>query len=99
MCGLSRLNILSEAEHIIVIGYSLPDTDQFFRYLYALGTVGATRLKRFWIVNPDKTIEERFSTLLGPLAQQRIRVDNVMFSEGVRILNTILLPQLRSSSL
>jgi hypothetical protein len=30
---------LSEAEHIFIIGYSLPETDQFFRYLYGLGTV------------------------------------------------------------
>jgi hypothetical protein len=33
---------LSEAENIFIIGYSLPDTDQFFRYLYSLGTVGDT---------------------------------------------------------
>jgi len=46
---------LSEAESIVVIGYSLPDTDHFFHYLYALGSVGTTRLKRFLIFNPDST--------------------------------------------
>lgn len=83
---------LAEAEQIVVIGYSLPDTDQFFRYLYALGTVGPTRLKRFWIINPDPKIQERFAPILGPLAKERIRVDNRIFSEGVTMLREELLP-------
>jgi hypothetical protein len=40
---------LSEAENIFVIGYSMPITDSFFHYLYALGTVGNVPLKRFWL--------------------------------------------------
>src|SRR5688572_12743675 len=34
---------LSEAENIIVIGYSLPEADQFFRFLFAVGTIGPAR--------------------------------------------------------
>jgi hypothetical protein len=44
---------LAEAENIFVIGYSLPSTDEFFRYLYALGTISATRLKRLMVIDPD----------------------------------------------
>ena len=42
---------MGEAESIFVIGYSLPPSDAFFRYLYALGTVGrAPRYNRkLWI--------------------------------------------------
>src|SRR5262245_40957241 len=36
---------LSEARQILVVGYSLPETDHFFRYLYALGTVSTKRLE------------------------------------------------------
>src|SRR6185369_1752983 len=39
---------LASAENIIVIGYSLPPSDSFFRYLYALGTISRTRIRRFW---------------------------------------------------
>src|SRR5439155_5247930 len=46
--------LLSEAENIIVIGYSMPETDAFFRYLYALGTVGPVMLKRFWVCDSDR---------------------------------------------
>jgi hypothetical protein len=64
---------LSEAESIYVIGYSLPETDSFFRQLYALGTVGDTLLKRFWVYNPDDSREKIFSNMLGPGARERFR--------------------------
>ena len=47
---------LSEAENIFVVGYSLPERDQFFRYLFALGTVGDALVRRFWVFDPDQTI-------------------------------------------
>jgi NAD-dependent SIR2 family protein deacetylase len=65
---------LSDARHIIVIGYSLPPSDQFFRYLYALGTVSATRLEKFWLIDPDSApggAGDRFRDLLGKGVQRR----------------------------
>lgn len=80
---------LSEAENIVVVGYSLPPTDLFFHYLYALGTVSQTRLKRFLIINTDPNIGERFSTLLGPLAKERLQTETYTFAEGVSRLRTL----------
>jgi len=62
---------LSEAENIFICGYSLPDTDQFFRYLYALGTVGRSGLKKFCVINPDEEVGRKFRGLCGPLALSR----------------------------
>jgi hypothetical protein len=62
---------LSEAENIFVMGYSMPETDSFFRHLFALGTVGTVMLRRFWVFNPDAAVEERFRGLLGPGAEAR----------------------------
>jgi len=58
---------LGQAENIFVIGYSLPESDAFFRYLFALGTVGDTRLKRLWVINPDpdKSVQGRFEAMVG----------------------------------
>ena len=58
---------LSKAENIFVIGYSLPETDSFFRYLFALGSESSTRIKRFWVFILDKTgaVEKRFRELIG----------------------------------
>lgn len=66
---------LSDVRNIVVIGYSMPETDHFFRYLYALGTVSDTRLERFWVIDPDDTgaVEQRFRALLGPTARARFK--------------------------
>ena len=62
---------LLTAENIYVFGYSLPQSDYFFRYLYALGRTTKVRLKRFWVCDPVKAVEERFLGLLGPSARGR----------------------------
>ena len=80
---------LGEAQNVFVIGYSLPNTDEFFRYLYALGTVGNQLLKRFWVFNPDDSgeIESRFKKLLGPGAETRLRYFPKTFKESITIIN------------
>ncbi len=62
---------LAEAEYIVIIGYSVPPTDQFFHYLYALGTMSQTRVKKIVVYNPDESIESRYRRLLGPTAISR----------------------------
>lgn len=64
-------NELSNAEHIFVCGYSLPETDMFFHYLYALGTSGKSRIKSFVVMdkasgNYASELEERYRNLLAP---------------------------------
>jgi hypothetical protein len=79
---------LSEAEYIYVIGYSLPLTDEFFRYLYALGTVGEARLKRFWVFDPDRsgTVRRRFERLLGSGARARFGYYDIRFKDAIQFL-------------
>jgi hypothetical protein len=79
---------LAEAENIFVIGYSLPATDEFFRYLYALGTVGGARLKRLWVFDPDATggVKARFEALLGPTSKSRFQMKDAFFSQAIEII-------------
>jgi hypothetical protein len=58
---------LSDARNIFVSGYSLTPSDEFFRYLFALGTESKTIIKRFWVYDPAETdiIEKRFRNLIG----------------------------------
>jgi hypothetical protein len=81
-------NQLAEAENIIVIGYSLPRTDQFFPILYALGTVSRSILKRFWVFDPDTdgTVEARFHEMLGEAARQKFQRHQRTFSNAFQIL-------------
>jgi hypothetical protein len=64
---------LGQAENIVCIGYSLPESDLFFRYLFALGTVGEAHLRRFWVFDPDPThlVEERYRRLIGKGIEHR----------------------------
>jgi hypothetical protein len=76
---------LATAEHIYVTGYSLPESDHFFRHLYALGTVGRTRLKRLCVINPDESgkTEARFRELLGPTALARFEYRPQRFEQCI----------------
>ena len=57
---------LHNARSIIVIGYSLPESDAFFRLLYALGSVGPSVLDMFWVFDPDEgNVKGKFEDLLG----------------------------------
>jgi hypothetical protein len=71
---------LQDASVIVVSGYSLPETDHFFRYLFALGTMGQTRLKRFFVLDPKmEDVSPRYKNLLGPLAKQRFQSNPCTF--------------------
>ena len=77
---------LSDAENIFVIGYSFPDTDLFFEYLYALGTIGTKRLRRFWVFNPDEGRKERFESLLGPGALRAFAYYPMTFGDALPVI-------------
>lgn len=76
---------LGEAEYIFIIGYSMPETDAFFRYLYALGSVGDNPLKKITVLNPDTTgqVEGRFKDMLGPGALGRFNYVPTNFDEAI----------------
>ena len=58
---------LASAEMVIIIGYSLPEADLFFRYLFALGTQSKTLIRHLLVFNPDTdgSVGERFRRLIG----------------------------------
>jgi hypothetical protein len=74
---------LRYAENIIIAGFSLPPTDEFFRYLFALGSIGAASIKRFWVINrsADKVLADRFLSMLGPEVVDRFRLYEMEFGK------------------
>ncbi len=75
--------VLNDAENIFVIGYSLPDSDLFFKYLFALGTLGKTIIRRFCVIDKDESVADKFRELLGPGAKQGFRFVDGTFSEMI----------------
>ncbi len=96
--GLSKVWIraaseLSDAENIFVIGYSLTESDLFFRYLFALGSAGKTRIRRFWVFDPDEKdiVQSRFKKLIGLDTEPRFRFHKLPFIEAIRAIGKELL--------
>lgn len=58
---------INTAFQIIVIGYSLPETDTFFQYLLTLGLQINPRLQRIVVVNPDgnNSLRERYKRVFA----------------------------------
>jgi hypothetical protein len=78
---------LESAKEIIVVGYSLPETDFFFRNLYALGTVGKDPIRRFAVFNPDRHVKGRFKSLLGPGARDRFDYQEETFASAIQMMS------------
>jgi hypothetical protein len=80
---------LGTAENIFIIGYSFPETDKFFEYLYALGTQGPTLFERVWLFNPDSTglVLPRFAKLLGSGATNAFRHWKATFKEAIEVIS------------
>jgi hypothetical protein len=81
---------LSEAENVVVIGYSVPDSDEFFRYFYALGSVGESVLNVFAVVDPDGGAADRFRLLLGLGARDRFHHVPHRFQESLGKIRELL---------
>jgi hypothetical protein len=79
-----------EAENIIIIGYSMPDSDAFFRYFLSLGTNSPTRIKNLWVINPEDLVRNRFENLLGQLLTSRFRFFPAKFSEVLPNIGKLL---------
>ena len=79
---------LSEAENIFVIGYSFPESDLFFRYLFGLGTISDADIQRFWVFNPDSEgpLKARFKHLVGPGVERRYRFEDTTFEGAIPII-------------
>jgi hypothetical protein len=78
------------AENIFIIGYSLPVTDSFVRYLYALGSESATRVRNFVVINPDRTSEQRFRDLIGPGIANRFSFIPAAFEDAIGQIQGII---------
>lgn len=84
---------ISMANNIIIIGFSMPETDSFFRYLYALGSESRARIRNFVVVNPDEDgmVEKRFRTLIGKGIEGRFRFIRQTFRAAIGDIRNILL--------
>lgn len=80
---------LANARNIFIIGYSMPETDLFFRDLLALGIGGGARIERFWVYDPSEPVCRRYrEDVAGPAlaGKDRFRTETSGLSLAVKDL-------------
>ncbi len=65
------LRELMSAGRIFIIGYSFPETDQFFKFMLGLALAHNNELVEVHIVNPEGEAWERFQMLFNPYFRER----------------------------
>jgi hypothetical protein len=83
---------LAKAENVFIIGYSLPITDEFFRYFYSLSTVGDAVFSRFSVVDLNKQVFDRFNSILGQTAQDCFFPIQDTFEHAIPQIRQLLIP-------
>ena len=82
---------LSEAENIFICGYSLRESDLFFRYLFGLSTIETIRIRRLWVFDPDQLniIKDRYESFLGSGVKRNFRFFKEKFSNAISTIETL----------
>jgi NAD-dependent SIR2 family protein deacetylase len=65
------LRALKEAGRIFVIGYSMPSTDQFFKYMLALALAANEGVDKVIVVNPNEDAQKAFEKLFHSQFEMR----------------------------
>jgi hypothetical protein len=58
--------LLSEANHVRVLGYSLPEGDNYIKYLFQVSAIKSSHLKSFDVLclDPDGAVRARYDRFL-----------------------------------
>lgn len=90
------LAALTRAERLVIVGYSMPETDTFFRYLLQLGLAKNTRLRNVLVVNRDQsaTLRERYQSAFSRemSLREKLKFNTGTFQEFVAKMDQYLGP-------
>lgn len=81
---------LSEASAVIVIGFSLPPTDEFFRSFFGVGTISRNPLEMFAVIDPSESAAARLRDLLSLNSASRFSHSPKAFEKSVAELKSLL---------
>lgn len=66
------LQELMTAGRLFIVGYSFPETDQFFKYMLGLALAGNNKLTEIYVVNSSDKVAEKFKQFFNPYFHQRV---------------------------
>ncbi|TNE69294.1 hypothetical protein EP331_14560 [bacterium] len=81
---------ISQADNIVFIGYSLPDSDQVFKRFFSLSLMGDKVIKKIVLADPNAaSLLPKFKSLLGKSALDRLYIMPHAFGANQSHLNVI----------
>ncbi|TGK01407.1 hypothetical protein EHQ53_08080 [Leptospira langatensis] len=78
---------LGDANQIFVFGYSFPESDLLFRYLYAIGSMGISIIKNFFYIDPNILNTQKVQAILGPAVEKKFIPLNLKFGDSFASLS------------
>lgn len=85
--------LLSKADVIVFIGYSVPPSDLMFRYLFGIGTLENNRIRKILCLDPNAAVEATYREFLGQFTASRLTFVKGNFdSYGLSLLNEAMPP-------
>lgn len=80
-------SLLSQADVIVFIGYSVPPSDLMFRYLFSIGTLENHRIRGIICLDPNPAVKSTYLEFLGQFTTPRLEFMTHKFDyDGVRKL-------------
>ncbi|GAB5495247.1 MAG: hypothetical protein Phyf2KO_03270 [Phycisphaerales bacterium] len=86
--GASRA--IANADLLCVAGYSMPDTDSFFRHLFALSAANDHNIRRLYSLDKNQIASSRFGSLLGHPIKPNFYPSTGDFSSGISYIERML---------
>jgi len=78
------VDYLLQAQAIYIIGYSMPETDMFFRHLLSLGTYSKTNIRRLWVYDIAKEVGKRFEAIIGDGLRPAFDFQEIPFQSAIK---------------
>lgn len=77
---------LAQARDIVIIGYSMPEHDEFFRHLLALSLAQPLLIDSILIVDKDVNVAKRLKQMVSANVEEKIRLINGFFGQQLERL-------------
>lgn len=78
------VDFLADAQAIYVIGYSMPETDMFFKHLLSLATYSRTNIRQFWVFDPSPEVGNRFDKIISDGLRDAFAYHRKDFREAIQ---------------
>lgn len=83
---------LNQAEVIFFVGYSVPESDSFFKDFFALSTYGPADFEKIVVINPDILAKDRVGSLLSAreIDSGILEYHDMKFEDSIETIEAII---------